>query len=223
MRRYFLITAAAYLAVLAVFPFRTPGGAASSGAHAAPLLFGAAPEAGEPREVVTGIRIFNPLIKQDFFNPYYEDALGNSLKKGDLPLMPREHIPDLRIYDTSGVAFPGLIAYIHTIKPEPKVWDISVPDEIHGVNMFIFRYLKDPGAFAESYETLIEENLGGGYVLKEFDIFEDAKDCEWSSVPVDPERYRALRVLEHNGKTIWASVGSRPLDVQKSGKRYIVL
>ncbi len=162
------------------------------------------------------------LTYDDFVNHTGRDSVGNRLENGRERCLPPEHIADIRMYETTAKVFSRLVLCSHMIDSEPRVSSVTIDDKVEGRDCFITAYLADPKDFGKRYSHR-SEIIKNGFVLTEYDIFEDAKDCEHLQAAYDPESYRYLRALTHNGIIIWVSVGERLLDVKKSGKRYVVL
>ncbi|MBR4749030.1 MAG: hypothetical protein IK083_05615 [Abditibacteriota bacterium] len=163
------------------------------------------------------------LTSEDFINHTGRDSAGNRLEGAKGRYLPPEHIPDVRMYYTAPRVFSRLVLYRHFIASRPQITNVSVHKKVNGRDCFITAYFADPKDFGKRYSHR-RVKIKKGFVLTEYDIFDDARGCDaLLAFFVDPETRRYLRVLTHNGTDVWASVGYRPLDVKKSGKRYVIL
>ncbi|MBR4748541.1 MAG: hypothetical protein IK083_03080 [Abditibacteriota bacterium] len=149
--------------------------------------------------------------------------------KNDSPLermgnqIPEEHLADKRFYSTRGDAVSRIIKYSHWIGGKPGRKGFFVDDILTGRDYFIAKFFEDPEDFARKYSEAAVRRFDGGFELTEYDIFEDAWNCDMLSVRPNPFYEKVLQVLRHRGKVIWADDHCRLLDVRSSGKGYIIL
>ncbi len=136
------------------------------------------------------------------------DQMGNKPIGCNLYSVPKEHIPDLRIYNTYETVFNDYIKYEHSIAygfANTRMNGGSVKGNISGEKRYRFEYmyLQDPGAFEERLSDRIE--LGDGFVLEKYNI-DDAVKAYYKALGVSRnETIQPLSVLKDGNTVIWLS------------------
>ncbi|MBP5273537.1 MAG: hypothetical protein ILO36_01200 [Abditibacteriota bacterium] len=159
----------------------------------------------------------------------------NSDKLTGLPGIMRmaNRLPDLRIYTVTEAKCPGLIRNScnvgnlggengSVIIENQKLLEVSDP--------FSYQYAMDPAATAKKYKFIDSKPFAAGLTLLRYDVKKEAHNI------IDERNKHAITAIHfyyftdhlavlktQEGKAVWMSAVSDPLDVRKTDNGYIVL
>ena len=162
------------------------------------------------------------------------DVLGNKPKLINDHYVPKEHIPDLRVYDTRQINLNNYTIYMHDVNygsqkllgggvvtggPEDKINPYEFFDP------FLCLYLKDPEQYEKDCSVTDHRDLGDGFTLDCYEIKSVvAKHARLSEYAI-PGLWSlsCLQVLKDHGKLVWASTRDTFAAVERRGDSYIVI
>ncbi|MBP5274551.1 MAG: hypothetical protein ILO36_06415 [Abditibacteriota bacterium] len=164
-----------------------------------------------------------------------EDCIGNKPKKTNGISVPREHVPDVRIYSTTQYKFTDYILYSHSINygfddsSKNGGWIFGGNDNSgDAFDHFAFLYLKEPRAFEKEYAFLGKTEQKDGLSLEKYDIKDAVSEYDKRRMPEGFTIGRnhpimPLAVLKDGNIPVWASGKFRFLGAEKRGEGYIVI
>ena len=168
------------------------------------------------------------------------DVMGRKPGITDNVFVSKEHIPDVRIYNTAEENYNNYTEYVHTfnygyVKQRRGLVrggaEMDLPGNADLFSFYFFKYecFADPEKTAGKYRLLSKTDMGDGLSAETYDIFtavleRDKKLAEEDGINIGRNRpIMPLEVVKDGNRVIWASNEIRFVGAERRGKGYIII
>ena len=167
------------------------------------------------------------------------DIMGRKPGITDNVYVPKEHIPDVRIYSTTVDIYGNYTEYVHTFnygyvdQRRGKVFgkrDMDLGDaDLASVYFFKYECFTDPEKTAGKYRLLSKTDLGDGLSAETYNIISAVQErvkkfaADPGMIIIKNKPIMPLEVVKDGNRVIWASSEIRFVAVYRRGNGYIII